>query len=107
MDAMRARYGIEYSPNYLVSIVNTEVPNRIAKIARMTRIENETPLEGRKACTHCGRLLPIDPLFFSRNNAHKKDGLSNTCKDCDRESRIRRGVVRDDRDHRKKDPTLH
>lgn len=105
LEEMRAKYAIEYSPNYLVSIVNTEVPNTIAKVAKMTRMESETPLEERKACTRCGKLLPMHPLFFSRNNAHK-DGLSNTCKDCDRENRIRRGVVSGDGDHRKKDQTL-
>ena len=105
MDEMRAKYAMEYSPNYLVSIVSTEVPNKIARIAKMLRIENETPPEKRKECIHCGRKLPADPLFFSRNNTHK-DGLSNTCKQCDRESRIRRGVISSG-DLRKKDPTLH
>ena len=105
MDEMRAKYAIEYSPNYLVSIVNTEVPNKIAKMAKMLRLENETPMEQRKKCIHCGKMLPADPLFFSRNNAHK-DKLSNTCKDCDRESRIKRGVVNSGGDLRKKDPTV-
>ena len=105
LDEMRAKYAMEYSPNYLVSIVNTEVPNKIAKVAKMRRLEQETPMEKRKKCIHCGRMIPADPLFFSRNNAHK-DGLSNTCKDCDRENRIRRGVVSGDGDHRKKDQTL-
>ena len=105
LDEMRAKYTMEYSPNYLVSIVNTEVPNKIAKIAKMLRLEQETPAEERKKCTHCGRSLPADPLFFSRNNAHK-DGLSNTCKDCDRANRIKRGVVNSGGDLRKKDPTL-
>jgi RNase P subunit RPR2 len=105
MEEMRAQYAMEYSPNYLVSIINTEVPNKIAKKAKMLRLEVETPMENRKKCIHCERLLPKDPLFFSRNNAHK-DGLSNTCKSCDRESRIRRGIVNTYGDLRKKDPTL-
>ena len=105
LNEIRARFAIEYSHNYLVSIGSTEVPKKIATIARMRRLEIETPPEGRKKCIHCGRLLPTDPLFFSRNNAHK-DGLSNTCKDCDRASRIRRGVSSGDRDRRKKDPTV-
>ena len=106
IEEMRAKYAMEYSPNYLVSIVNTEVPNKIAKVAKMLRLENETPPEQCKKCIHCGKLLPADPLFFSRNNAHK-DGLSNTCKECDRASRVKRGVVNGVRDLRKKDPTLH
>lgn len=63
-------------------------------------------MDQRKKCIHCGKLLPMDPLFFSRNNAHK-DGLSNTCKQCDRISRVKRGVINDGGDLRKKDPTLH
>lgn len=105
LDEMRAKYAMEYSPNYLVSIVNTEVPNKIAKVAKMRRLEQETPMEKRKKCIHCGRMIPADPLFFSRNNAHK-DGLSNTCKECDRISRVKKGVVNDGRDLRKKDPTV-
>lgn len=105
LEEMHAKYAIEYSPNYLVSIVNTEIPNKIARIAKMYRIENETPMSERKQCIHCNRYLPKDPLFFSRNNAHK-DKLSNTCKECDRISRVKRGVVNKDGDLRKKDPTL-
>ena len=105
LEEMRARYAIEYSPNYLVSIVSNEVPNRIAKVARMLRIDQDTPEEERKNCRRCGRSLPKHPLFFSRNNAHK-DGLSSTCKQCDREARIEKGVISNG-DLRKKDPTLH
>lgn len=105
LEEIRVKFQTEYSPNYLVSIGNTEIPNKIAKVARILRIENETPPEDRKECIHCGRLLPKHPLFFSRNNAHK-DGLSNTCKQCDRESRVKRGVISSG-DLRKKDPTLH
>jgi hypothetical protein len=83
LEEMRAKYAMEYSPNYLVSVISTEIPNKIAKVAKMLRIENETPADQRKCCIHCGRSLPINPLFFSRNNSHK-DGLSNTCKQCDR-----------------------
>ena len=39
LEEMRAQYAMEYSPNYLVSIISTEVPNKIAKVARMLRIE--------------------------------------------------------------------
>ncbi len=106
LEEMRAKYAIEYSPNYLVTIVNTEVPNKIAKVAKMLRLEQETPPNQCKTCIHCGHTLPMHPLFFSRNNTHK-DGLSNTCKQCDRETRIRRGVISGNGDLRKKDPTLH
>ena len=106
LDEMRAKYAMEYSPNYLVTIINTEVPNKIAKVAKMMRMDQEAPPEERKTCIHCERSLPAHPLFFSRNNAHK-DCLSNTCKECDRKNRIKRGVVNSNGDLRKKDPTLH
>jgi len=101
---MEREYGFAYSPNYLASIMGTEIPNRIARFARMNRIEIETPAEDKKKCIHCGRLLPKHPLFFSRNSSHK-DGLSSTCKACDRADRIKRGVISNG-DLRAKDPTL-
>lgn len=104
LDEMRAKYAFEYSPNYLVSVISVEIPKQIAKTARRWRLELQTPDEQRKECIHCGRKIPADPLFFSRNNSHK-DGLSNTCKECDRANRIRRGVISGG-DRRKKDPTL-
>ena len=106
LEEMRARYAIEYSPNYLVSIISNEVPKKIAQVAKMERLQIETPKEQCKKCIHCGRTLPADLLFFSRNNAHK-DKLSNTCKECDKVNRIKRGVINSDGDLRKKDPTLH
>jgi RNase P subunit RPR2 len=105
LDELRAQYHMEYSPNYLVSIVSTEIPNKIAKVAKMLRLENDTPPEKRKTCIHCGKNLPADLLFFSCNNSHK-DKLSNICKECDRLNRIKRGVINKDGDLRKKDPTV-
>lgn len=104
LEEIRAKYAIEYSPNYLVSIGSTEIPNKIARIAKILRLESETPIEQRKQCISCGRQLPKDAIFFSRNRAHK-DGLSNTCKECDRQKRIERGVISSG-DLRQKDPTL-
>ena len=104
LEEMRAKYASEYSPNYLVSVISTEIPNKIAKTAKMMRVQHETPPEMRKNCIHCGKLLPMHPLFFSRNNSHK-DGLSNTCKECERKHRIEKGVISSG-DLRKKDPTL-
>ncbi len=39
LDEMRAKYAIEYSPNYLVSIVSNEVPKKIAQVAKILRLE--------------------------------------------------------------------
>ena len=79
LEALEAKYGMSYSPNYLVNIVSTEIPNKIAKTAKMLRLEQEAPPEERKQCNYCGRMLPASPLFFSRNHTHK-DNLSNRCK---------------------------
>jgi hypothetical protein len=43
LEEMRAKYGMEYSPNYLVSVISTEIPNKIAKFAKMQRVWDETP----------------------------------------------------------------
>ena len=79
LEEVRVRYGVDYSPNYLIAIISTEIPKRIALVAAMKRLEDDSGPTDRKACIHCGRILPKHPLFFSRNNSHK-DGLSNTCK---------------------------
>lgn len=104
LSELEYQYHMVYSPNYLVSIVSNEIPKRIAYVAKRIRLEQDTPLSKRKRCIHCARFLPMDPLFFSRNNAHK-DGLSNTCKECDKASRVRRGVS-SNVDLRGKDPTV-
>ena len=39
LEEMRAKYAIEYSPNYLVSIVSKEVPKKIAQVAKMLRLD--------------------------------------------------------------------
>lgn len=84
--------------------MNTEIPNRIAKTAQMLQIDMDTPPEQRKKCSRCGRSLPAHPLYFSRNAA-RADGYSSTCKQCDKENRIKRGVS-NSVDLRTKDPTL-
>ena len=93
-----------YSPNYLVSVISSEVPNKIAKVARKLRLMAETPPEEMKKCIHCGKSFPRDTLFFSKNRSHK-DGLSSTCKTCDRIDRVKKGVISNG-DLRTKDPTL-
>jgi hypothetical protein len=82
-EELRIQYAMEYSPNYLVSIISNEIPGRIARVARCLRIEAETPLDQWKPCNHCGRMYPMHPMFFSRNSS-RRDGLSGTCKECDR-----------------------
>jgi len=43
LEEMRAKYATEYSLNYLASVIGIEIPNRIAKIAKINRMEIETP----------------------------------------------------------------
>ena len=104
LEEMEHTYGITYSPNYLVSVISSEIPNKIARVARKNRLLIETPPEEMKECIHCGKKFPKDPLFFSRNKSHK-DGLSSTCKICDRIDRVKKGV-NSNGDLRTKDPTL-
>lgn len=104
LQAMREKYNMEYSPNYLISIICVEVPNKIAKVAKMLRILQDTPEEDKKVCSKCGRKLPRHALFFSRNNA-RKDGFSNSCKECDKQHRVEKGVV-SNVDRRTTDPTV-
>ena len=105
LNEMRAQYGVEYSANYLASIMSKEIPGAIAKLAQKMRLEIETPESEKKKCIHCGKSFPLHPLFFSKNNSHK-DKFSSTCKACDRISRIKKGVISGG-DLRTKDPTLH
>ena len=105
LDELQAKFHVVYSPNYLVSIVSNEIPKRIAQMATIVRLMADTPPEDWKPCIHCGKSFPKNPIFFSRNNAHK-DGLSNTCKACDKANRIQKGVVSGNGDLRTKDPTL-
>ena len=101
---MQYKYGITYSPNYLVSVVSNEIPNKIAKLAKRLRLLAETPESDLKTCIHCGKKFPKDSIFFSKNKSHK-DGLSSTCKACDRLDRVKKGV-NSNGDLRTKDPTL-
>lgn len=105
MSEMRARFAVEYSPNYLAFVISNEIPKKIAQVAKMERLKHETPPEKCKKCIHCGRILPADQLFFSKNNA-RKDKLSSVCKSCDKINRLERGVINKDGDLRRKDPTL-
>ena len=104
LEEMQYKYGITYSPNYLVSVVSNEIPNKIAKLAKRLRLLAETKEYDLKTCIHCGKKFPKDSIFFSKNKSHK-DGLSSTCKACDRLDRVKKGV-NSNGDLRTKDPTL-
>ena len=83
-------WNIQYNENHICTIVTTEIPQKIAKIARRNRLLLETPIEERKTCTICKRALPKDYLFFGKNSG-RRDGFSSSCKECEKKRRIKRG----------------
>lgn len=84
------KWNIQYNENHICTIVTTEIPQKIAKIARRNRLLLETPIEERKTCTICKRALPKDYLFFGKNSG-RRDGFSSSCKECEKKRRIKRG----------------
>lgn len=104
MEEVENRYHMPYSANYIATILGREIPNKIARMALINRLEIETPVSEKKRCARCGELKPRHPIFFARNNA-RIDGFAATCKVCDRKHRIKRGIVSSE-DRRIKDPTL-
>lgn len=98
------KYGIHYNENHLSLIISKEIPEKMAAMAKKTRLLAEWPEENRKKCFTCKRMLPRDNLFFA-NNAGRKDGLSSNCKECERQHRINKGE-QTKYDARSKDPSL-
>ena len=96
VEEVHQRYGVLYNENHLASIITREIPNRIATCAKKQRILVETPKENMRECTSCGKLLPLDTLFFSRNSA-RKDGFSTHCKICEKLKRVKGGNKHDQR----------
>lgn len=106
IEEVRIAYDIEYSINQISTIFAKEIPNKIARTARIVRLDVDTPMNQRKQCIRCAEWYPRDNIFFSHNNV-RKDGYSNICKKCERKDRLRRGVIQSDVDQRTKDPTVH
>ena len=103
-EEMLAQYGYSYNENHLSSILANEVPKKIASTATKLRILSETPPEDCKPCAQCGRMIPLHPLFYSRNNA-RIDGFAITCKECERKLRVEKGGFSKN-DRRYKDPEM-
>lgn len=101
---LKSRYGIVYNRNHLCYIMAQEIPKKIAETARRNRLLVETPEDQRKECIKCGRVLPIDPMFFARNKS-RADNFASSCKECEKKMRIRRGGQTEN-DLRTKDSTL-
>lgn len=101
---LAAEYGVSYNAYYLSTLMANEIPKTIARTATKLRLLVETPIEERKKCNRCGQYLPRHPLFFTKNSG-RKDGLQNSCRECERKRRIERGE-QDEYDRRKKDPSM-
>ena len=98
---LQVKFGLKYGESRLYTILNREIPETIAETARRHRLLISTPIEDRKKCTYCGRLLPRDNLFFVTNRS-RKDGFASRCKECERAIRVQRGTQGQD-DRRKKE----
>lgn len=84
------KWNIQYNENHICTIVTTEIPQKIAKVARKHRLLLETPKDECKVCCICKQSLPKDYLFFGKNSG-RKDGFSSSCKECEKDRRVKRG----------------
>ena len=87
---VQENFGIAYNFNHLSTILNTEIPNRIAFTAKRERLLVEIPKEQWQTCSECGNEYPLDSLFFNRNSS-RKNGYFSYCKACARKLRVERG----------------
>lgn len=90
LEQLQIKFGIVYNKNHLCTILAREIPEKIAETAKKHRLLIDTPENQRKVCFKCGKALPRDILFFSRN-ASRKDGFSSNCKSCEKIMRIQKG----------------
>lgn len=90
MNEVHEKFGLKYTENHVTTILNKEIPEKIAAAAKLQRVLRDTPLEERKRCFHCGRWLPRTTMFFGKNRG-RRDGWSSNCKECERQRRIEKG----------------
>lgn len=96
IDEVEKQFGIEYNLNHLSTIINNEIPNKIALVAKRERLLIDTPPDKWQVCSVCGKNLPLDPVFFNKN-ASRKSGFFTYCKECAKQMRIDRGQTTYDR----------
>lgn len=90
LEQLQIRFGLKYNENHLSTIYSKEIPEKIAETAKKMRMLIDTPDSERKKCHICGRALPRDSLFFSRNRS-RNDGFASNCKECEKLRRIQKG----------------
>ena len=101
---LQQKFGLKYNESHLYTILSREIPNKMALTAQKHNLLINTPLEERKKCHTCGRLLPRHTAFFAINNG-RKDHFSSNCKECERLKRIEKGG-QSSYDRRNKDTSL-
>ena len=87
---IKEKFGLGYAPSHVSSIINKELPQKIALLAEREKMQFETPLAEKKKCKKCGNYFPANTLFFGRHTS-RPDGLTLLCKGCERLRRIERG----------------
>ena len=103
-DEIAEKYGVKWDACHVSRILSKEIPTRMAYEIKRYHINATTPDEEKKECARCHRLLPLTGDFFIRNK-WRNDGFSKYCKECDRQSRIRRGLQNND--GKFKDPLMY
>ena len=99
-------YDVSYSEAAINTILNREIPEKMATMAKRIRLLKETPDDQRKVCSRCKRNLPIDPIFYAKN-ASKNKGVESACKECSRVMRkLNKGKEAKMYDQRRKDPSM-
>ena len=104
-EEVKEKFNLNWDPSRISLIASRDIPTRMANEIKRYHIICATPEEEKKECPRCGRRLPLTSLFFIRNK-WRNDGFSKYCKECDRESRIRRGIQSNDR-IKFKDPLMY
>ena len=90
MEEILEKFGIKYNENHICTVLTTEIPTKIARVAKKCRLLLETPDEEKKRCWSCKKLLPRDTIFFGLNSS-RGDGFSSNCKECEKKRRIEKG----------------
>ena len=92
-DYMTNYYGIPCAKHHVFTLIGTHIPRAIALAVTKHRLLLTTPPNHRKYCRECGKFLPCETLFFSRDNS-RADKLSLRCKDCDKKIRKARSLTK-------------
>lgn len=87
---LQEKFGLKYNENHICTILSKEIPEKMALAAKKHRMLLTTPIEERKKCFTCGRLLPRNNYFFATNNS-RKDHFASNCKECEKQKRIEKG----------------